>query len=392
MAALTHEVEVRVGEARARLTAVDEVAITHDLLQAGSVATLALWRQPGEAPWPETELYRQAKIYAPVEVLVDGAVQVRGVVEKARCGADRGGASLVISYRDLACAAMVAEAPPWLSLRDVTLEEALRRLLAPLDLPLVVGASADDARRVLAGMRPGARAPSGRRSRRRHHVDRFRVQPGTKVWALCEQLCRRHGYLLYTAPFEGGVGLVIDRPNYDAPVRHRLTRRRVSDSPEGYEGNVVSAARDTDGTRVPSDATVFGHTGASSSSDARVKVTVVNGGLDHPLVAGDRYPLPRYIRDRRARSPQVAEQRGRREIARSMGDFDVYTATVRGFSFDGLVWAVNTMVRVEDDLEGVDGDWLVTRVEFSQNRQTGPVTNLRLVPKGSLVVEPDEEV
>ena len=74
-----------------------------------------------------------------------------------------------------------------------------------------------------------------------------------------------------------------------------------------------------------------------------------------------------------------------------MGDFDVYTATVRGFSFNGLVWAVNTMARIEDDVEGVDGDWLVTRVEFSQNRQTGPVTNLRLVPKGALVIEPDED-
>jgi len=358
------------------------------MLAPGCPFTVTLHRAGREESWQE--LLDDALVFAPLVLEVNGAVQVRGLIRRRRTGADRQGRTLTVSGTDYAGVATVAEVPPTYSLKNTPLVAAIERLYAPLRIPVTVGAAATSAMETQTRTRRGSRG--GGRARRRHPVDAIKVRGGEPIQAIADALCRRHGYLLYTAPFEGGVGLVIDRPNYDAPVRHRLTRRRVSDSPEGYEGNVVSAARDTDGTRVPSDATVFGHTGASSSSDARVKVTVVNGGLDHPLVAGDRYPLPRYIRDRRARSPQVAEQRGRREIARSMGDFDVYTATVRGFSFDGLVWAVNTMVRVEDDLEGVDGDWLVTRVEFSQNRQTGPVTNLRLVPKGSLVVEPDEEV
>ncbi|NDH45511.1 MAG: hypothetical protein EBY04_03955, partial [Actinobacteria bacterium] len=83
------------------------------------------------------------------------------------------------------------------------------------------------------------------------------MQPGTKVWALCEQLCRRHGYLLYTAPCEAGVGLVIDRPAYDSPVLYRFLRRRREDG--SSEGNLLDGWQELDATQVPTSATVYGH-------------------------------------------------------------------------------------------------------------------------------------
>lgn len=387
MAAQTHEVEVRIGDARAQLTALDEVVVSHDMLQPGSVATVALWRQPDDAPWPETELYRLAQIYTPIEVLVDGHLQVRGSLEKVRVGASRQGAALILSYRDHACAAMVAEAAPWLSLRDVTLEEALRRLVAPLGLPLVVGADADDARSVLAGLRPGARAPSSRRRRRRQHVDRFRVQPGTKVWQLVEQLCRRHGYLVYPAPCEDGVGLVIDRPAYDSPVLYRFWRRRRADG--SSEGNILDGWQELDATTVPTSVTVFGHVGHSSSEDARHRGVSVNDRLTGPRVATVK-DRPWYRRDPKARTIQVAVQKARRLVAQANANFDTLSVTTQGFGQLGRLYAVNTMARVEDDETGVRGDYLVTQVTMSRSRQRGTTTQVRLVPKGSLVIEPDE--
>ena len=44
-----------------------------------------------------------------------------------------------------------------------------------------------------------------------------------------------------------------------------------------------------------------------------------------------------------------------------------------------------------DDVEtGAAGDYLVTQVTMSRSRQRGTVSQLRLVPKGALVIEPDE--
>ena len=92
--------------------------------------------------------------------------------------------------------------------------KAIRRL-PDSDVKNVITASASwlpaDARTALAGARPGARTATGRRARRAHRVDQFRVKVGEKVWQLADQLCRRHGYLLYTAPSGDGVALVIER-------------------------------------------------------------------------------------------------------------------------------------------------------------------------------------
>lgn len=382
-------IALQIGASARTVTEWDQATITLDMLAPGCPFTVTLHRAGREETWQE--LLEDAVAYAPVVVEVNGAVQVRGIIRRRRTGGDRQGRTLTISGTDYAGLAAVAEVPPTFSLKNTPLVRAIEGLYGPLGIPVTVGAAATSALETQTRTRRGSRG--GTTSRRRHHVDAIKVRGGEPVQAIADALCRRHGYLLYTAPFEGGVGVVIDRPNYDAPVRHRLTRRLVSSTPERYEGNIITAARDLDVTRVPTDVTVFGHSSASGDSDARVRVVVENAGLDHPLVSPDRYIVSRYVRDRRARSPQIAEQRGRREIARAMGDFDVYTATVPGFSFDErFVWAVNAMARVEDDLEGVDGDWLVTRVEFSQNRQTGRTTNLRLVPKGGLVIEPDEEV
>jgi prophage tail gpP-like protein len=386
---LTHEVEVRLGASRTRLTALDEVRITHDLLSPGSVATVALWGQPGDRPWPQTALYARAKVFAHLEVAVDGHLQVRGVLEKPRVGADRSGAGLWLSFRDLACAAMVAEASPSLSLRDVTLEEALRRLFEPLGLPLVIGANADDARSVQAGARPGARSSTSRRARRRHHVDRFRVQPGQKVWQLAEQLCRRHGYLLYTAPCEDGVGLVIDRPAYDSEVLYRLSRRRRADG--SAESNILGAFRELDATSIPTSVKVFGHTSHTAREDARHEATVQNDRLTGDRVEPFTQVRPWYRRDAKARTPQVAEQRARRLLAQANAGFDVVTLTAQGFGQGKRLFAVNTMARIDDEETGTTGDWLITQVAMARSRGAGTLSQLRLVPKGSLVIEPDED-
>jgi prophage tail gpP-like protein len=389
MPAKVHDVEVRLGAARARLTALDEVRISHDMLSPGSVATVALWRQPGERPWPETELFRLAKVFAPVEVAVDGHLQVRGVLEKPRVGADRTGAGLWLSFRDLACAAMVAEASPSLSLRDVTLEEALRRLFEPIGIPVVVGANADDARAVQAGARPGARAPSARRSRRRHHVDRFRVQPGTKVWQLAEQLCRRHGYLLYTAPCEAGIGLVIDRPAYDSEVLYQFTRRRNDDG--SSTATFLGGFREWDATQLPTSVKVFGHTPHTSREDARHCATVQNDRLTGPRVEPFTQVRPWYRKDKKARTPKVATQKARRLMAQANAGFDVLTLTAQGFGQGNRLFAINTMSRVNDEETGTTGDFLITQVSMIRSRAQGTTAQLRLVPKGSLVIEPDED-
>ncbi len=388
--ATTHEVELRFGAASVRVGTWDELAITHDMLAPTSPWTVTLWREASMDPWPRTDLWPLVLVDETADVVVDGALQVRGFISAVKVTADKSGSPLTITGRDQAAVAQKADADPALSLRNVTLVDALERLFAPLGINVTVGMLAADARTALAGARPGARTTSNRRARRAHRVDQFRVKVGEKVWQLADQLCRRHGYLLYTAPSGDGVALVIDRPAYDAPVAYQFTRRRQPDG--SYEGTILSGGRTTDISDVPSSVTVFGHAAVASREDTRLRVTVENEGLAHPRVAGTQPARPRYIRDDKARTRDTCEQRGRREIAAAMASFDVYEYTVQGLGQSGRLFAVNAMSRVDDDMTGVHTDCLITRVTMKRSRGGGHTALVRLVPRGAIVIEPDPDV
>ena len=395
MSAITHDAELRLGATRQRLEGFDELTITHDLLAPGSPTTVSLWRPPTDRPWPESELYRLAKVYSPVEFAIDGALQVRGVVERVAVGADHGGATLRISFRDLTGAAQVADADPHLSLRSETLLGALEKLYAAHGIHVTLGIDADDARSTLAGMRPGARVSPARRTRRprrAHPVDKFRIQPGQKVQAVADALCRRHGYLLFSAPYGDGVGLVIDRPA-TSPVLYQLTRKRQPDG--SVRGNLLVGERTLDAMTLPTEVTVFGHSPTTDREDIYHQSAVQNDVLAHPRVESVYLPRPRYLRDAHATKPQIAAQRARRELAEANAGFDVYTATVQGWTQGSpgrgpWLYAINTLAQIDDDETDTRGDWLITQVTFRRSRKDGTLTQMRLVPKGALQLYPDE--
>lgn len=391
MTVQTHSIEVRVGAQQVVIGSTDEVSVTHDLLAPSSPFTLTLWRTASMVPWPRTDLWPLLLCDETIEVAVDGAVQVRGLISAVKPTASHEGSPLTITGRDYVSVAQESDADPSLSLRNVTLVDALERLFAPLGVNVVVGAQAEAARNALAGARPGTRTTTTARARRAHRVDQFRVRVGERVWQLAQQLCRRHGYLLYSAPYGGGVGLVIDRPAYDAPVRYAFTRRWV-EAETRFTGNILSGGRTTDVSRVPSDVTVFGHDAVASREDARLRARVENEGLAHPRVAGTQPRRPRYIRDDRARTVDTCTQRARREIAEAMAGFDVHEYAVQGFGQGGYLYAINGMARVDDDVTGVHGDCLITQVTLKRSRAAATTATVRLVPRGAIVIEPDPSV
>lgn len=436
--ARSHQVTLAIGAEGVEISAWDEVAITLDMLRAGSPWTVTLWRTARGESWARVR--ELAKIFAPIEIRVDGAVQLRGVIERIRDGANRSGAPFTISGRDIFAATMVADVDPRLHLRDTTLEDAMRAALQPLGLDVTVGANAASVREVQAGARPGPRGSTAT-TPRRHRVDRFRPQVGQRLWDFLTQLARRHGYLIYPGPIEGGMGLVIDRPDYAAAPQGRLWRRRRSDGT--YEGNILDGTLSLDATDVPTEVTVFGRTRMTAPQDARHSArtenvrlqfggiglfapsaamreaalnslltsaaptstisaaggsttrsttTVLNERLTIRRIADVYLPRPRYVRDTKARTPQITEQRARHVLARTMQEFAVYEATAQGFSWgtEGRLWTMNSMVTLDDEVTGVRGAWLATRVEFRRSRTNGHTTSLRLVPPHAIDLFPDE--
>lgn len=435
---MDHRVEVVIGAERVPLTRWNEVSITLDILRPGSPWTLTLWRRGEGAQWARVRA--AAQIFARVRVTIDGALQLDGVVERVRDFADRQGAPLTLAGRDALAPAIVSDVDPRLSLRGVTLSEAIERALAPLSLPLVIGASAAEVRAIQAGSRPGARgAAASTRTPRRQRVDRFKPEVGQKVLPFVQQLAKRHGFLVFGGPAGDGMGLVVDRPDYSTAPRGSLVRRWVPGGEWRTTGNLLAGGIDLNASEIPTEVTVFGSSRLTAPADVHhvvrrqnahfssyiggaeplLRVLGVAPGLDVPFtvteevrraprrvepfenarlrtatrVAATFTPRPRYLRDRRARSPQIAEQRARSLLAQSMADFATFEGTVAGFSPDGEgPWTMNAMVTVDDEVSGARGNWFVAAVTFRQAREGGQTTTLRCVPPGAIDLEPDPEV
>lgn len=381
--AQTHEVELTIGGRS--LTAWDEVVLTHDLLTAGSAITVTLWRGR-QTPEMAARARGVLQGFAPVEVRVDGALQFVGTVERVRSGADRDGAKLIVSGRDLSAAMLVSDVDPRLSLKELTIAEAIAQAVAPLGLQLVVAATADAARDIAAGRAHPRATP--KRSTRRAHVDQWKPRPGEKILAFCDQLARRHGFLLYVGPTAAGQGLILDKPAYDAEPLYDLSRIAV-DGGARYEGNLLAGWDDTNATQVPTVATAYGHTSLLAGEDARCRATQENLALRSARIHQGAPPRPRYIHDPRVRSLDHAQQRARGELARANQALFSYEATVQGWGQGPFLYAINATANLRDDLEGIRDRRLLTRVEMRRSRGGGHTSVLTLSPPGTIVLEPE---
>ncbi|MFA9269429.1 MAG: phage baseplate assembly protein [Baekduiaceae bacterium] len=382
--AAVHEVELTIGGRTFR--AWDEVVLTHDLLNAGSAITVTLWRSAHTPPAAERAV-RAIVLFAPMEVRVDGALQFVGTVERVRRGADREGVKVIVSGRDLSAAMLQSDVDPRLSLHDLTLAEAITRAVAPLGLPLVVAATAADARSISAGRAHPRGTP--KRSTRAAHVDQWKPRPGERVWAFSEQLARRHGYLLYVGPTASGQGIILDKPAYDSEPLYDLVRRAIDDGLE-YDGKIVAGWDDTNGTQVPTSVTAYGHTSLLAGEDARCRAAEDNVALRSTRVQQGAAPRPRYVHDRRVRTAEQARQRARGEIARANQMLFTYEATVQGWGQGSSLYAINAMANLRDALEGIRGRGLIIKVDLRRARSGGHTSTLLLSPRGTIVLTPEE--
>ena len=386
----------------------DAYTITLDMLQPGSPWTASMWRSSvRQTTW--AVLRAKIKLFDKVTFVIDGAPQITGRIETFDTQADReGGARITISGRDMAGPALSWDADPTVRLKGLQLSAALEALFAPLGIPVVIGADADAARTVQIGTTRGSRGvSSGRRTRRTQVCDRAQPQPGEKVWQLADEIARRLGYLIWTAPAQdGGLAVVIDRPAYSSAEVFTFARR-ITETAAGATaaGNILSGGETFSVRDVPSEVNVYSGTARGASLSARQRYQAVNLAIaDVEVTRGfalDPAPAqPRHVRAQRARTVAETAREATRIVSEAMYGFRRYACTVQGHgqTIDGraLLYTVNTMCRVRDDVctsaagDPLDESMLATRVEFKRSRKAGTTTEVTLSPRDAISLVPQD--
>lgn len=388
--AFTHAVRLTLGSGDTAVTNWDGYAITLDMMQPGSPWTFSFWKSTlARTAWDA--LRQKCRLGTLVLLHIDDALQLSGRVERYKPKVTRAGATLIISGRDMAGPALSWDADPGIDLTGANLSDLLTRLFASLDLA-VSEDDADTLRLVNSGQYKGAHAVPSRAVTTK--VTLAHPKPGDTVWGLASHHCARLGYLLWTgcnplAPHDGALSLIVGKPAFDTPVRYRFGLG------DGTLQNVLDIEDDAQIADVPT--TIHGYTDAPLDADTpgRIETVVVNDRLDPDLVVHPLPPQPRYLHSKRARTPDGIKAEAQRVLAQAMARHRVVTVTVQGHGqvVEGAMrlYTLNTMARVDAPDCGVTGlhdDMLITAVTFRGSRSDGQTTTLRLVPKGSIVVEP----
>ena len=378
----------------------DRYTIALDMLQPGSPWTVTMWHSDTrQTTW--NVLRSKVKMLDSVLVSIDGAPQLNGRIETFKTRVSREGATMEIGGRDLAGPALSWDADPTVRLRGLQLTAALEALFAPLGIPVLIGADVDQARIVQMGTTRGSRGVS-RSSRRTPVCDRAAPQPGEKVWQLADEIARRLGYLLWTAPSQnGGLAVVVDRPAYSSAERFTFSRRITSGA---AEGNILEGAEEFNARDVPTVVNVYSGTarGAQVSNRQRFaaeNLQLIDATVNRGFVLDPPPAQPRHLRAQRSRTVAETAREGARVVAEAMTGFRSYRCTVQGHGQDGaaghLLYAINTMARVRDDVttdasgNPLDESMLITRVEFQRSRQNGTTTAVTLSPRDAISLVPD---
>ena len=376
MTVLDHVVTVRAGaQAVDRWT---KYTIDLDILQPADAFALSFG--------PATRaLYEVLAPDVAVEVLVDDITVLTGFVDDRVWSDARDGSTIEITGRDKG-GRLVDESMPLTSFRGLGIVQLAEAAARPW-FPKVSLSNAENRRLLRGSGAPIARVSKEPPIATGPHPEK-KVVPGQTRWQVLSGFLQEAGLLGWSTA--DGAQLVVGKPNYDQEPQYHFVQPGPR-SARAREGNVASVAiRHSVGERYSMVVAMGAGRGDTANYGAAVtKHRAV--AKDGPGAQGEggsfRHPKVLYVADDEVRNIDQAVARAAREKRQRDASGHELDLVVPGHAqlVEGrpVLYAPDTMASVEHEETGLSGLYLVTSVAFAQDRQSGPTTRLRLVPRGT---------
>jgi prophage tail gpP-like protein len=377
-----HNVAIRIGNTL--LEKWVNYSIELDMLTAADGFHLELGR-------PTRAAFNLCAPDAPVQVLLDDTTVLTGFIDDREYNVDRGAAVLRISGRDKA-GRLADESAPLLSYIGLGIEQLAQHVVAPWFTKVTLQNTRN--RALLRGhYAPKLKVASEPAifSGNRGHKSEKKVAPGESRWHVLASFLEEAQLLAWSSA--DGKEFVVGLPNYEQePSFTFFVPKENSD--RAADANVLSYSRvDSVADRYSMViACGSGHGGAAAYSDrvTRRRGAAVNGPGKDGVGKDFQQPKLLLVSDDDVRSEDQAKVRAERELAERDASGRKATLKVRGHSqrrTDGseVLYAPDTMALIDDETTGKAGLWLITGVTFTHNRDEGEVTDLKLVPEGTVL-------
>lgn len=240
------------------------------------------------------------------------------------------------------------------------------------------------------------------------------LQPhwGEGAFSFLERLCKRFGLWLWCDTL--GKTLIIGQPEFDQKPLYTITRRQgagatyetsamfettCSDQPTVIIAEGKVAKNPNYPKALYRVAMVNELIGLNADGSIRADVqTIIN---NHPgckvlpirpevreyakFFGTADTVIPMFLKDDESKSIAQIEGFTRKEMGVRQGKSLKYACTVDGHTQNGIVWAVNTTCRVDDDVTGASGTFWIRSRTFTKDRG-GTRTHLEMVPINMLTI------
>jgi prophage tail gpP-like protein len=207
-------------------------------------------------------------------------------------------------------------------------------------------------------------------------VKDVRPQAGETVWEFLDRHAKRNGLLMRMDP---NARLVFCGMQFNQSPSYRLTRRIEGDR---SANNILSGGERFDTSTAYKKVIVYGR--AKGKDKAR---SPFKGEATDTSAGAVPYDKTLILHDNSIKSQADAQTRAEYELGKSKQGMRVLSYTVSGHSASDLIYATDTIAHVEDQVCGISGPYYITSRTFSRSATAAPMTELRLVPPGSVVLK-----
>lgn len=373
MTAWQHEIQYAIGSANdwRWFPEVTEYAIASDLLTPADGLSLTV-------PWT-ADAHRLCRGDAEIQIWIDRQRVFSGVIDGRTRTVNRDdGATITLTARDKVGRFLLDDAAPLIAFRGLGLVDLAKKLCGDR---LVVTTSNANNRRLIAGplSKRVSREPPIATGKNVHR----KVEPGDTRWQVLHYFLEEAGLLAWATA--DGQGLVIGTPNYAQPAQWQWV---LGGPGAAWGDSTVMTFSDTEslGERY-SQVQVLG-TKAGVGADARTERGVARNGKGTAGTGKDfRFPKRMVLRD--DRGDRHRQQMAEREMAERDGAGRDMRITVPGHgqARDGaqVIYTYDTIGELDDRELASTASWYVVGVGYRGSKREGQVTDLRLVPIGTLL-------
>lgn len=303
------------------------------------------------------------------DLFVNGKRELTGLIDKVQRKVDKSGVSLKVEGRDLMGLLVDSYCEKYVTVAGKKLKDLAEMLLK--DVPFINRKDIIYQQNVTGKLKKSKKARGGFLFSLDAPQKIAQIEPGMTIFEVLKTYSLSRGMLFYSLP-DGT--LVFGRPLAlgDASFNLQLLR-------SGAGNNVIESERIDDISKRYSKVTVVGQQQGQDSFglDGAATINSPKGVAKDP-----EFPFYKPFVSKDNNDSLSPKEHARMIMEKHRREGRQFLYKVGRHSQDGANWSINKLCRVKDEIQGMDGVYLIYGRTFELNKKDGPTTKLKLGEPG----------